>query len=205
MTGVEIAVFARAPVAGQAKTRLIPLLGAEGAAALQARLLQAALAKASALPGATCTLWAAGDADHPAITAVAAQRRIPVAAQVGDDLGQRMQHAMAVALSQHAGCLIIGTDCPALTTAHLAEAATALQTHDVVLGPAEDGGYVLIGLTRPRPDLFEGIAWGSSTVLAATRQRIGAAGLRLHELPALPDLDTPEDYRHAQAQGWLPA
>lgn len=205
MTAVEIAVFARAPVAGEAKTRLIPLLGAEGAARLQAHLLAAAVAKAAALAEAACSLWVAGDADHPAITAAATRHRIPIAAQVGDDLGQRMHRAMVVALSRHARCLIIGTDCPALTTAHLAEAAAALQSHDVVLGPAEDGGYVLIGLTRPRPDLFEGIAWGSNTVLPATRQRIRAAGLRLHELPALPDLDTPDDYRHAQAQGWLPA
>jgi rSAM/selenodomain-associated transferase 1 len=205
MSGVAIAVFARAPVAGEAKTRLIPLLGADGAARLQARLLQAAVAKAIALPGAACTLWVAGDPDHPAITAVASNHRIPVAAQLGDDLGQRMHHATVVALSRHAGCLVIGTDCPALTTAHLAEAAAALQTHDVVLGPADDGGYVLIGLTRPRPELFEGIAWGSNTVLPATLQRIRAAGLRLHQLPALPDLDTPDDYRHAQAQGWLPA
>jgi rSAM/selenodomain-associated transferase 1 len=205
MSGVEIAVFARAPIAGQAKTRLIPLLGADGAAQLQARLLQAAVAKATALPGAACTLWVAGDLGHPAINAVASRYRVAIAAQLGDDLGQRMHHAMVVALSRHAGCLVIGTDCPALTTAHLADAAAALQTHDVVLGPAEDGGYVLIGLTRPRPDLFEGIAWGSNTVLTATRQRIRAARLRLHELPTLPDLDTPDDYRHAQAQGWLPA
>ncbi|MCA3219305.1 MAG: TIGR04282 family arsenosugar biosynthesis glycosyltransferase [Burkholderiales bacterium] len=204
MTGVEVAVFARAPVAGQAKTRLIPLLGAAGAAHLQARLLAAAVAKAGALPGAACSLWVAGDANHPAIIAAATRHRVPIEAQVGDDLGQRMHGAMVAALSRHARCLIIGTDCPALTTAHLAEAAAALQSHDVVLGPAEDGGYVLIGLARPRPNLFEGIAWGSSTVLAATRQRIRDAALRLHELPALPDLDTPDDYRHAQAQGWLP-
>lgn len=205
MTGVEIAVFARTPVAGQAKTRLIPLLGAKGAAQLQAHLLAAAVDKAAALPSAACSLWVAGDTGHPAITTAATRHCIPVEAQVGDDLGQRMHHAMGVALSRHAGCLIIGTDCPALTTAHLVKAAAALQSHDVVLGPAEDGGYVLIGLTRPRPELFAGIAWGSSTVLAATQRRIRDAGLRLYQLPPLPDLDTPDDYRHAQAQGWLPA
>jgi uncharacterized protein len=201
--GLGIAIFARAPVPGAAKTRLIPLLGAEGAARLQAQLLHAALAKATAVSGAACTLWVAGDPALPAIVAAAARHRVPIEPQQGADLGARMHAAMAHTLATHARCLVIGTDCPALTTAHLLQAADALATHDAVLGPANDGGYVLIGLTQARPALFEDIAWGSASVLQATRARIAQAALRTFELAPLPDLDTPDDYRHARAQGWL--
>jgi rSAM/selenodomain-associated transferase 1 len=204
---LAIAVFAKAPVPGQAKTRLIPLLGADGAARLQAQLLDAALAKATAVGGAACTLWVAGALDHPAVAAAAARYAVAVQPQQGADLGARMHaaiaHTLGSARASIGNCLLIGTDCPALTTAHLAQAAAALATHDVVLGPADDGGYVLIGMRQPQATLFKDIAWGSSTVLQATRARIAVARLRVFELPSLPDLDTPEDFRHAQALGWV--
>ncbi len=200
-----IAIFAKAPVPGEAKTRLIPLLGAEGAARLQAQLLEAALAKSTAVPGAVCTLWVAGDLQHPEVRRAATRHGVAIEPQRGADLGARMHAAMMHTLAQQVRCVLIGTDCPALTARHLEQAASALVTHDVVLGPAADGGYVLIGLKQPCPDLFDGIAWGSADVLRATRERIARAGLHVFELPSLPDLDTPADYRAAQAQGWLPA
>jgi rSAM/selenodomain-associated transferase 1 len=192
----EIAVFAKAPVAGRVKTRLIPALGAAGAAALQARLIEATLAKARALAGARVCLWLAGG-DYAAPPGVA------IARQQGADLGARMHHAFAVTLARARACVLIGTDCPALSTAHLRLAFERLRTHDVVVAPAEDGGYVLIGLNAPQPRLFEGIAWGEATVMGATRAAIEACGLRASYLPALPDLDTPADLARAQAQGWL--
>jgi rSAM/selenodomain-associated transferase 1 len=200
-----VAIFARAPVPGEAKTRLIPLLGAEGAARLQEQLIGAALAKATAVQGAACTLWVAGDLSHARVRAAAARHAVPIEPQRGADLGARMLGAMTHTLAQQSGCLLIGTDCPALTTQHLEQAADALATHDVVLGPADDGGYVLIGLRQPRADLFDGIAWGTAEVLQSTRARIARAHLRAWELPSLPDLDTPADYRQAQARGWLAA
>ncbi len=204
MTGaLGIAIFAKAPVAGEAKTRLVPLLGAAGAARLQAHLIDTALAKSTAVAEAECTLWVAGDLQHPVVQAAAARHGVALEAQRGADLGARMHAAMAHTLARQARCLLIGTDCPALTTQHLEQAADALATHDVVLGPADDGGYVLIGLRQPRADLFDGIAWGGADVLQATRTRIARAGLRAFELPSLPDLDTPDDYRAAVAHGWL--
>lgn len=203
---IGIAVFARAPVPGQAKTRLIPRLGADGAARLQARLIDATLATACALPAARCTLWVAGDAAHPALAAAAQRHQIEIRTQAGADLGARMHGAVAATLARPLPtCLVIGTDCPALGVAHLDEAAAALTRHDAVLGPAHDGGYVLIGLTRPQRALFEGIAWGTADVLEQTRARLRAAGLTWHELPVLPDLDTPQDYDEAVAHGWLAA
>lgn len=201
MQPCAIAVFARAPVPGQAKTRLIPLLGAAGSARLQAQLIERSLATACAVPGCSVWLWATGAADR--LPAAALVAPVSLHAQQGHDLGQRMAHAAQTMLATAQRVLIIGTDCPALTCAHLAQAFDALARCDVVLIPAEDGGYVLIGLSSPQPALFADIAWGGPTVLAATLQRCAAAGLRHVLLPSLPDLDTPQDYRRAQRAGWL--
>jgi rSAM/selenodomain-associated transferase 1 len=194
----EIAVFARVPVAGQVKTRLIPALGAGGAADLHARLVESTLARARRAGDASVRLWLDGDpARYTAPPGVA------VSMQSGADLGARMHHAFVVTLARAAACVLIGTDCPALQPRHLRDAFETLDSHDVVLVPAEDGGYVLVGLTVPQPRLFEDMAWGEPTVLAATRARIDAAGLRAAYLDPLPDLDTPADLARARAAGWI--
>jgi hypothetical protein len=199
---VHIAVFARAPVAGQAKTRLIPLLGADGAAALQRQLIERTLATACAVPGARVTLWVAGDAAHPFVAGAARRFGAALAEQQGSDLGARMHHAFETA---GAPLVLIGTDCPQLAIEDLSAAAGALRAHDVVIQPANDGGYVLIGLTRPQPLLFESIDWGGPQVLRQTRERIDALGLHCALRPALDDLDTPADLQRARAAGLLPA
>ncbi len=197
---IDIAVFARAPVPGQAKTRLIPVLGATGAAALQRQLTARALATACTLAQARVTLWVAGDCAHPFIVETAARHRVAVAPQTGADLGARMHQAFVAAA---APLLLIGTDCPQLRVDDLAAAADALASHDVVLQPASDGGYVLIGLRGPQPTLFESIQWGESSVLQQTRIRIAAAGLRCALRPVLDDLDTAADLRRAIAAGLI--
>jgi rSAM/selenodomain-associated transferase 1 len=197
---IRIAVFARAPVAGAAKTRLIPLLGTEGAAALQRHLIARTLSTACAVPAARVTLWVAGDTAHPYVAAVAARFGVAVAAQVGTDLGARMGHAFEAA---GAPLVLIGTDCPQLAVEDLAAAAAALAGNDVVIQPASDGGYVLIGLTRPQPALFESIDWGGPQVLQQTQARIAALGLRCALRPVLDDLDTPTDFQRALAAGLL--
>lgn len=192
-----IAVFAKVPRAGAVKTRLIPALGMHAAADLHARLIETTIAKARALGGSEVRLWLAGDLDGYVPPDVA------WTAQEGNDLGARMAHAFVVTLARARACVLIGTDCPALTTAHLQRAFAELERHDVVVIPAHDGGYVLIALKAPQPRLFEDIAWGGPTVMQATRARIDAAGLRAAYLPPLPDLDTPEDLARARAAGWL--
>jgi rSAM/selenodomain-associated transferase 1 len=196
----RIAVFARAPVAGEAKTRLIPALGAQGAAALQRQLIERTLATACALPVAQVTLWVAGDAAHPFVSAVARRFGVAVAAQVGDDLGARMNHAFVATC---APLVLIGTDCPRLAAADLAAAAAALADHEVVIQPASDGGYVLIGLARAQPALFESIEWGGPQVMRQTEARIAALGLRRALRPVLDDVDTEADLRRALADGLL--
>jgi uncharacterized protein len=188
---VAIAILAKAPVPGFAKTRLIPALGAEGAAALQARLIARAVATACAAGCGPVTLWATPNAVHSLFQKMAARYSIALAVQPEGDLGARMHAACAAARGP---VLIIGTDCPALTTDHLRDAAQVLRAgRDAVVIPAEDGGYVLIGLTRPVPALFSDMIWSTSEVMGETRRRMAAQGLRWRELPPLWDVDRPED------------
>jgi hypothetical protein len=108
-------------------------------------------------------------------------------------------HACAAGMA----AIIIGTDCPAQRPEDLLQARARLDGTDIVLQPAHDGGYVLIAMTRPHPEAFSDIPWGSAAVLDTTRRRCGASGLRIDELRALPDLDQPEDLDLAIAQGWI--
>jgi rSAM/selenodomain-associated transferase 1 len=182
-------------VPGQVKTRLIPALGAEGAADLYRRLLQDALAAAAAVPGVTRTLWVDRPSPGPWIRAAAATHGMALAVQSDGDLGQRMHQALDSVLTAADRAVLIGSDCPGYNARYLGQAFARLQDHDAVLGPAADGGYVLIGLRRPAPGLFEGVDWGTHRVLEQTRARMRRLGLGWAELTTLHDLDTAEDLR----------
>ncbi|MGE5160572.1 MAG: TIGR04282 family arsenosugar biosynthesis glycosyltransferase [Betaproteobacteria bacterium] len=196
---VDIAVFARAPIPGQAKTRLIPRLGATGAARLQRQLTERALARARSVPRARVTLWTTDD-DADART-LASTAGATLRLQRGNDLGARMANAFAATLDGRRPMLLIGTDCPAQAAADLEAALTALHRADAVIQPAEDGGYVLIGMKTFHPALFEQVPWGSDAVLATTRSRAAERRLRLAELPMSWDLDRGEDLDRAVALG----
>lgn len=188
---VAIAILARAPVAGFAKTRLIPELGAHGAAALQEALTEHTARKAVAAATGPVTLWGTPDITHASFRALATALRIGLCRQPDGDLGARM---LAAGRAAGRPVLVIGTDCPALTIAHLADVAQALRAGSEACAiPAEDGGYVLIGMRTPQPALFEGIAWGGPAVMAATRAGAARARLTLREFPALWDIDRPAD------------
>jgi rSAM/selenodomain-associated transferase 1 len=201
--GMRIAVFARAPVPGEAKTRLIPLLGAQGAAQLHAELVRHALGVALAADTGPVELWCAPECDHPFFLECAEELGVTLRTQRGADLGRRMACAFERALGENAPLLVMGSDCPAITPALLQGAARALATHEVVIAPAEDGGYVLIGLSAPDPGLFEGMAWGSAAVMQETRARLARAGTRWKELETLWDVDRPEDYARLEREGWV--
>lgn len=198
-----VLVMAKAPVAGLAKTRLIPALGAQGAAALAARMLRHTLDQALAGGLGPITLCAAPAATHPAFAEFADEGRLTIIDQGEGDLGARMQRAFDRALMTHAGALLIGTDAPALDAAVLRAAHAALSDHDAVLGPAHDGGYVLIGLRRAEPRLFSDMPWSTPQVLSRTRERLRDAGLRWAELPTLYDIDEPADLAKLDGWGWL--
>jgi uncharacterized protein len=188
---VSVAVLAKAPLAGFCKTRLTPALGADGAAALQERLTAHAVATACAADIGPVTLWATPDASHAGFRALAQRHPIALAAQPDGDLGRRMLSAIEAA---NGPALVIGTDCPALTPQHLSIAAAHLCNGvDVVLIPAEDGGYVLIGMIMPQPAVFAGMTWSTDTVAAETRRRLARLGLSWREPARLWDVDRPED------------
>lgn len=190
----RIIVFAKSPVPGYAKTRLIPVLGAQGAADLQARLIRRTvdLAVGSAL--APVSLWVCGATGREFFATFQHAVGGRILLQTGSDLGARMGYALEHALQDAEFAVLIGSDCPVLDVTHLEHACAVLAAGaDLTLGPAEDGGYVLIGLRRFDPLLFDAIAWGSSTVLEQTRERSRRLGWTCGELPLLWDVDRPED------------
>ena len=190
----RLLIFAKAPVLGLAKTRLIPALGAAGAAALHERMCHAALALATSARLAPVQLWCHPDTRHAFFSTCHAMYGVELHEQRGADLGVRMRNAFDHALASSRYAVIIGTDCPDLTRDDLQMAFRALEDgDDAVLEPAADGGYVLIGLSRPAPELFAAIDWGSDRVLAQTRTRMADLGLRSQELPPRHDIDRPED------------
>ncbi len=197
-----VVIFAKAPVAGQVKTRLIPRLGVDAAAALHARLVERTLRMACAAALAEVGLWCTPDCHHAFFQRLGQQFRVHLHAQTGEGLGQRMHQAFSDALQRKARVILIGTDCPALDHTYLHQAFAALHDKDdVVLGPAEDGGYVLIGLRRPVAGLFNEMTWGTDAVLAQTLERARALGLKTHLLPVLWDVDRPEDVERTQMMG----
>lgn len=204
MTDTRILVFARAPEPGAAKTRLIPLLGAAHAARLQEQLIARALATANAAATGPVTLWCTPSADHPSFERAATDAGAARAVQCAGDLGARMHAAASSTLAVSAHAIIIGTDCPALTPFELRNAASALAENDAVVIPAEDGGFVLLGLRRTDARLFANVEWGGAQVMAATRRNLTALGWRWQEMAPLWDVDRPEDFARLRASGLMP-
>jgi rSAM/selenodomain-associated transferase 1 len=202
--GTAIIVFARAPTPGAVKTRLIPLLGAEGAAGLHARLVKQTLSTARAAAFHRIELHGAPGIDDPFFRLCAGHFAVALLAQAGGNLGERMFAALKSALAVHPRVLLLGSDCPALTAEHLRKADRSLRDGtDAVLVPCEDGGYALIGLARVDARLFDGVPWGGETVMAETRARLRELGWRWCELETLWDVDRPEDYQRLLACGLL--
>ena len=181
-------VFARAPRPGQVKTRLIPHVGAERAAAIYRDLLTGTLQTALHADFAATQLWLAGER-HPYFDNIANGAALEIYQQQGADLGDRMHHVFARALKRYRAAILIGSDCPALTVGDLKQARRSLQKNDIVLGPARDGGYYLIGLCKNSSTLFKGIAWGEASVFSETRARIKALGWQLSLLTERWDVD----------------
>lgn len=197
-------VFAKAPVPGEVKTRLARTLGNDTAAAAYRDLVEHTLATADAARArgivAAVELWCSPDVVHPALATWSRSHGASLHRQHGDDLGARMRSALASALARGDVPLLIGTDCPAIDADYLASASSALDTHDAVFGPVEDGGYALVGLARD-VDAFTGIAWSAPSVMPATRAALRRAGMRWTELPTLWDVDSAEDLARWRAPG----
>ena len=189
-----VQVFAKAPVPGQVKTRLIPALGVEGATDLYCRLLRRTLVTAALGCVGPTEVWTTEPGESAFVETGHRMLGLQVHLQPEGDLGRRMCAAAQHGLRRFAAVIIVGIDCPTMLSGDLRAAHQALAERDeVVLGPAEDGGYWLLGLTRCDPALFEGVSWGSSGVLEATRARLRALGWRWRELATRWDVDRPED------------
>jgi len=208
----QLTIFTRFPEPGHTKTRLIPALGAERAARLHRQMAEHTLAQARALQGrqtdqsalarslVIVVQFTGGSLDQMQTWL---GKDLQYQAQTEGDLGDRLAQSIHAAFIAGAATVItIGTDCPDLKTALLEQAFQALQQVDLVLGPAADGGYYLIGLSRWVPELFQGITWSTDAVLTQTMAIAQGLGLAIAHLPTLSDIDRPEDLAFwAQATG----
>ena len=193
MRGTRIVIFAKAPVAGKAKTRLAPALGEEGAARLAHRMLIDTLRQAKAVHVAQVELYLDPDPADAEWRGLLPANGTSVTGQGDGDLGQRLARAAERVIGDGDRIILIGTDCPGLSTRRLTEACRELEAHDAVIHPTFDGGYALLGLSRFDTSIFSGIAWSSSSVARATIGRIGALGWSLHLGETLRDVDEPAD------------
>ncbi|MGE0876199.1 MAG: TIGR04282 family arsenosugar biosynthesis glycosyltransferase [Burkholderiales bacterium] len=192
---VVIIVFAKAPLPGRVKTRLAPLIGSQGAARLQARLIRRALDTARAADCGDVELCCAPHRKYAFFERCGRLPGISLTAQGGGDLGARMHRALARGLRTHRAAILIGADCPALRPGDLRIAARALcDGVDAVFAPTEDGGYALVGASRMSKRLFERVAWGTGSVMRETQRRLRTLGWHWRMLRRVWDVDRPEDY-----------
>lgn len=196
MKAVRIVVFAKAPLAGFAKTRLIPALGQQGAADLAMRLLEHTLYQALESQIGTVELCVTPSATDSVWQAMCLPSGVRLTDQGEGDLGARMARAAERVIDAGEAILLIGTDCPQLDADQLRRAALALQHAQATLVPAFDGGYVLLGLTRFDSSVFSGITWSTDSVMNETMARLNRLGWRVKTLPTLHDIDEPSDLKY---------
>ena len=192
-------VFAKAPVPGQVKTRLAPVLDGEMAALLHTALVERALDTARRSGIAEIELCCAPDTSHSFFEACADDFDVALTEQGDGNLGDRMLRALQRALTDYEAAIVIGSDCPALTAKHLKDATAALASNDAVLTPAEDGGYVLVGATRTDARMFDDVEWSSGKVIEQQRRNFTELGFRWYEMATLWDVDRPEDLLRLKA------
>ncbi|MDE2570287.1 MAG: TIGR04282 family arsenosugar biosynthesis glycosyltransferase [Sphingomonadales bacterium] len=197
----RVILFGKAPLAGFAKTRLIPAVGKVGAAVLARRLLIHAIDEARAAFHGAVELCVTPSPDDPVWDVQGIRHPDLSWSEQGDgDLGARMARAAKRALANGEPVLLIGSDCPALDRRTLSVAARRLENADAVMIPALDGGYVLLGLRRYDPSLFSEIAWSTETVAHVTAERCARLGWRVDRMAPLPDIDEPSDLAHVPEQ-----
>ena len=192
-TDAIVLVFSKAPVAGEVNTRLTPFISHDEAADLQRELVHNRLEMLEASSLCRYQLWCAPDTQHPFFKDCADIYGIDLKTQTGIDLGERMLNASRTMLESYSKVIIIGTDAPALGVDQIEQAISELDHHDTVLVPAEDGGYVLIGMSLHRAGMLADIAWGCGRVLEQTMHNLERLGLRYCLLDMCWDVDRPED------------
>jgi rSAM/selenodomain-associated transferase 1 len=200
-----IMVFARAPVPGKTKTRLIPALGTEAAAHLHAYLIDRTLSLLMAIDNVNVTLWCMPSPDDAFFQSCAERYGVGLSAQHGDSVGSSMHHAFGKALESAPWAIVVGTDCPELQIDDVQRAIEAMQNGmDAVAGPAYDGGYYLLGLRQASSHLFENIPWGTEQVWAMTQDRLHTLGWSWETIARRHDLDRLEDLEYLKQAEFEP-
>ncbi len=203
-TNCCIIVFAKAPIPGEVKTRLLPYMEAQTVVVLHERLVLASIKTAVESKVGQIQLWCAPRKDHPFFLQCANKFGIELHQQAEGDLGERMAYAFRETLKKNSMALLMGTDCPSLSCEDLKEAQKILQQGvPAVLSPAEDGGYVLIGLRQYESSLFKGVSWGTGSVMEETRVRLRQLGWDWQELPTRWDVDRPEDVERLRRESLI--
>ena len=193
MPGV-ICVFARQPELGKVKTRLSPLLDEVACLNVHQALVKFTLRELQELPDSSIHLYVSGSPGHAFWNQFEHSNKIELLKQAEGDLGQRLQAAVEQSLARFDWVVLLGSDCPEISAAYLQQAMAALDDGvEAVIGPAADGGYVLLGLRKLQPQLFDGILWGSDQVLIQTEAALRQQNVNFQKLPVLRDLDRPED------------
>lgn len=194
-TDSAIFIFAKAPIAGTVKTRLIPAIGADRACQLHHRLITMTVTNAVNSQLADVQLWVGSNPEHAAFIKLQQDHQIEIKTQQGANLGERMCHAMETGLKTYRQVIIVGTDCPFIEKSHYDDSFTQLinKQRDSVIIPALDGGYVLIGLSRVDKTLFENINWGEEDVFSDTKKALETLNYDAYYPSPLADIDRPED------------
>lgn len=189
----KLLIFTKSPVLGEVKTRLQPEYSQEQSLALHEKLLLNTLSLTESLNDLDIELCCTPNRNT--LFFLDCENRFPITLsdQQGDDLGERMAFSLSVALQTYGKVIIVGTDCPAIDGKYIEQAVQALEEHDAVIGPAADGGYVLLGLRKFSIELFKDISWGSEVVLTQTKKVLNDLSWSYHELGIMHDIDRPED------------
>lgn len=185
--------FARAPAVGRVKTRMMPQLTAQQACDLHCELVLWTTRQLVGCGLGDVELWSTGAAVHPLFRQCQELGVTAVSQQTGADLGERMYRALRAGLARYDKVILVGSDCPGLDDTYLRRAVAGLDTAPVVLGPATDGGYVLIGARQVDSAMFQNIAWGTAQVYRQTTDALGRLNMEWLALDALQDVDRPED------------
>jgi uncharacterized protein len=196
MMPIRIVIMAKAPVAGFAKTRLIPALGAQGTAGLAQIMLRHTVHTALTARLGAVEICATPDATDSGWQNLALPGQLCWTTQGDGDLGERMARAASRTIQQGEAVLLVGTDCPAIDAGVLRKAAHALQKHDVSLIPTFDGGYALLGLKKFDTSLFNNMPWSTDAVASITFNRIQQLGWQVSTLPKMHDIDEPADLQY---------
>lgn len=200
MKPVRIVIIAKAPEAGIAKTRLIPALGAEGAAQLARKMLIRTIHTALSADMGAVECCVSPDHEQATWTSFKAEFDVHWSSQLEGDLGQRMADVASKVIKQGENVLLIGTDCPELDSEHLVQAATCLNSHQACMISVSDGGYCLLGLSCFDESIFNDIAWSTADVAEQTRDKVKKLGWKMTELACLHDIDEPDDLAFLPAE-----